>query len=37
MVLLSNLKLVLVDINPKTLNIDENKIEENISKKQKLY
>jgi perosamine synthetase len=35
MVLLSNLKLVLVDINSKTLNIDENKIEEKISKKTK--
>ena len=33
MVILSNLKLVLVDINPETLNIDENKIEENITKK----
>lgn len=33
MVILSNLKLVLVDINPETLNIDENKIEEKITKK----
>lgn len=33
MVLLSNLKLVLVDIDPVTLNIDENKIEEKISNK----
>ena len=35
MVLLSNLKLVLVDINPKTLTIDEEKIEEKITKKTK--
>ena len=35
MVLLSNLKLVLVDINPKTLNIDEDKIENKISIKTK--
>ncbi len=35
MVLLSNLKLVLVDINPLTLNIDEDKIEEKITKKTK--
>tara|TARA_Y100000591_G_scaffold19757_1_gene14629 strand:- start:4162 stop:5259 length:1098 start_codon:yes stop_codon:yes gene_type:complete len=35
MVLLSNLKLILVDINPNTLNIDESKIEEKITKKTK--
>ena len=35
MVLLSNLKLVLVDINPITLTIDENKIEEKITKRTK--
>jgi len=35
MVLLSNLKLVLVDINPVTLTIDENKIEEKITKRTK--
>ena len=35
MVLLSNAKLVLVDINPVTLNIDENLIEKSISKKTK--
>ncbi len=35
MVLLSNLKLVLVDINPKTLTIDEDKIEEKITKRTK--
>ena len=36
MVLLSNLKLILVDINPITLNIDENKIEEKITNKTKV-
>tara|TARA_B110000305_G_scaffold214472_1_gene251240 strand:+ start:1034 stop:2131 length:1098 start_codon:yes stop_codon:yes gene_type:complete len=35
MVLLSNLKLVLVDINPRTLAIDEDKIEEKITKRTK--
>ncbi len=35
MVILSNLKLVLVDINPKTLTIDENEIEKKITKKTK--
>lgn len=35
MVILSNLKLVLVDIDPFTLNIDENKIEQKITNKTK--
>ena len=35
MVLLSSLKLVLVDINPSTLTIDENEIEKKITKKTK--
>ena len=35
MVLLSNLKLVLVDINPQTMTIDEDKIEKKITKKTK--